>query len=111
MRGIQSLVKALPQDRPLCCAVILGSFSKFSSIVVSSHSQDILGAIVEFGEAIEFTVLEVDGGLVDSIQGSLCLVGFVHERLEGLSTQVEVSRSPKVQGLPILLDLVFNVQR
>lgn len=111
VRGIQSSVKAFPQDRPLRCTVILGSFSKFSSIVVSPHSQDILGTVVEFREPIEFTVLEVDGGLVDSIEGSLCLIGFVHKRLEGLPTQVEVSCPPKVQSLPILLDLILNVKR
>lgn len=89
----------------------LGSFSKSSSIIISPHSQDVLGAIVELREAVEFTVLEVDWRLVDTIEGSLCLIGFVHERLEGLSTQVKVSCPPKVQGLPILLDLIFNVQR
>lgn len=92
-------------------ACYLGSFSELSSIVVPTHPQDILGAIVELGEAVEFTVLEVDWGLVDSIEGSLCFIGFVHERLEGLSTQVKVACPPKVQGLPILLDLIFNVQR
>jgi hypothetical protein len=89
----------------------LGSLSESSSIVVSPHSQDILGAVVELREAVEFTVLEVDWRLVDAIEGSLGLIGFVHERLQGLSTQVKVSCPLKVQGLPVLLDLIFNVQR
>lgn len=88
----------------------LCSFSKCSSIVVSPHSQHILSAVVEFRKAIEFAVLEVNRGLVDPIEGSLRLVRFVHERLESLSTQVKVSRSPQVYGLSVLLDFIFNVQ-
>lgn len=88
----------------------LCSFRKCSSVVVSPHAQHILRAVVEFGKAIELAVLEVNWGLVDPIEGSLCLVGFVHERLESLSTQVKVPSSPQVHSLSVLLDFIFNIQ-
>lgn len=87
----------------------LRSFSECGSIVVSSHPQHILSAVVEFRKAVEFAVLEVNQGLVDPVEGSLRLICFVHERLETLSTQVKVSHSPQVHGLSILLDFIFNV--
>lgn len=68
-------------------------------IVVTTHAKHILSAIIELREAVELAVLEVDGWLVDAIEGGVGLVGAVQEWLQEQAARIEVSSSAYVDPL------------
>lgn len=75
----------------------LRSLGVLSRIVIPANAQHILGAVVEFREAIELAPVVVDGRLVHTTEGGLGLVGAVEEGLENLSALIEVSRASQVK--------------
>lgn len=109
MRGVPARVKLLPQSLPLGGTVTLGSVGILGSVVVPSHAQHILRAVVELREAVELTVGVVDGGLVDAAEGAQGLVGAVEERLQNLSALVKVSRASQMQLLRRWTDFIPQV--
>jgi len=91
------------------CWIYLGSVGILGSVVVPSHAQHILRAVVELREAVELTVGVVDGGLVDAAEGAQGLVGAVEERLQNLSALVKVSRASQMQLLRRWTDFIPQV--
>lgn len=75
----------------------LRSLGILSRIVIPANAQHILGAVVEFREAIELTTVIIDCRLVHATEGGLGLIGAVEEWLENLSALVEVSRASQMK--------------
>lgn len=80
-------------DSHLCSTGVL------CGVVVAPHAQHILGAVVELREAVELAVVEVDGWLVDAIEGGVRLIGAVQKRLQEQAARVKVSGSADVDPL------------
>lgn len=68
-------------------------------VVIATHAEHVLRAVVELGEAVELAVAVVDAGLVDAAQRRLSVVGAVEEWLEDLSAQVKVPCASQVESL------------
>lgn len=91
------------------CGIHLGSPGILGGVVIPAHAQHILRAVVELREAVELTVVVVDGWLVDTVEGRLGLVGAVEERLENLSALVKVPRASQMELLRGRTNLILQV--
>lgn len=82
-RVLQQALRSQPSTVELCwhlnffSATHLGSLGVLRSIIISTHAQHILHAVVELREAIELTVAVVNCRLVDAIEGGLGVIGAV----------------------------------
>lgn len=82
-RVLQQALRSPPSTVELCwhlnffSATHLGSLGVLRSIIISTHAQHILHAVVELREAIELTVAVVNCRLVDAIEGGLGVIGAV----------------------------------
>lgn len=89
--------------------IYLGSSGIFGSIIIPAYPEHILRAVVELGEAVELTIDVVNGGLVDTTEGGLGLIGAVEEGLENLPTLVKVSCASQVETLCRRTNLILQV--
>lgn len=90
-------------------SIYLGCLGIFGSIIIPAHAQYILCAVVELREAIELTIVVVDGGLVHTTEGGVGLIGVVEEWLENLPTLLKVSCASQIEPLGRWTNLILQV--
>lgn len=91
------------------CSIYLGSLGIFGSVIVPSHAEHILRAVVELREAVELTIVVVNGRLVDATEGGLGVIGAVEERLDNQPTLVKVSCTSQMEPLRRWTNLILQV--